>query len=58
MERQSFMMTEMNPGTRGVGPARFTQGREDPFAQPAAVMPVTPTPSLGRAQCARGILHT
>lgn len=57
MERQSFMMTEMNPGTRGVGPKCFAQGREDPFAQRAAVMPVTPTPSLGRARCVRGILH-
>lgn len=50
MERQSFMMTETDPGTHGKGPACFTQGREDPFAQLSTVTSETPMPELG---CAR-----
>lgn len=41
MERQSFMMTETEPGTHGEGPACFMQGREGLFAQQATMMPVT-----------------
>lgn len=44
MERQSFMMTETEPGTHGEGPACFMQGKEGPFAEQAIVMPATSTP--------------
>lgn len=40
-ERQSFMMTETKPGTRGEGPACFMQQEEGLFAQQATVMPAT-----------------
>lgn len=52
MERQSFMMTETEPGTHGEGPACFMQGREGPFAQQAAVMLlISPRRIACRALC-------
>lgn len=52
MERQSFMMTETEPGTQGEGPACLMQGREGPLVPQAAAVPViSPKRIACRALC-------